>query len=55
MEKVVDVVDAIGWMVQVRPTATGEVAEHDEVMYCQKVLLVHSPCLLMLIWSRPCL
>ena len=47
MEAIVAVLVAVGWMARVRPTARGEVAVHDDVMYCQKASLVHSPCHLM--------
>ena len=43
VEAVVDVLEAVSRMARVRPAARGEVAVHDEVMYCQKVPLVHSP------------
>ena len=33
----------VAWTVQVSPSSRGEVAVHDEVMYCQKASLVHSP------------
>ena len=46
--------EAVAWTAQASPSASGEVAEHEEVMYCQKASLVHSPWHLMLIWSRPC-
>ena len=35
--------------------ARGKVAVHDDVLYCQKASLVHSPCHLMSIWAEPCL
>ena len=43
----VAILEAVLWMVRVRPTARGEVAAHYDVMYCQKVSLVHNPCHLM--------
>ena len=52
VEEVADMLDVV---VHARPPTRGEVAAHDEVMYCQKALLVHSPCRLMFIWSKPCL
>ena len=33
----------VAWTVRVSPSAIGDVAGHDEVMYCQKASLVHSP------------
>ena len=54
MEAVVAMLEAVIWMVQVRPVVRGEVAVHDEAMYCQKASLVHSPCYLMSILSKPC-
>ena len=55
MEEVVDVVDAVAWTALEGPAARDEVTGHDEVMYCQKVSLVHSPSHLKSIWSKPCL
>ena len=43
VEAVVDVLEPVSWTAQVSPTVRVEVAVHDEVMYCQKVSLVHSP------------
>ena len=34
---------AVAWMARASPSPRGEVAAQDKVMYCQKVLLVHSP------------
>ena len=28
--------EAVAWTTRVSPSASGEVAEHDEVMYCQE-------------------
>ena len=36
MEAVVDMLKVVLWTVQARPAVRGEVAAHDEVMYCQK-------------------
>ena len=47
VEEDAELVDTVAWMTQARPAATGEVATHDEVMYCQKASLVHSPFCLM--------
>ena len=56
MEAVVDVLEVVSSMERARPAARGEVATHyDEVMYCKKASLVHSPFRLMSIWSKPCL
>ena len=55
VEAMLDVLEAVAWIVQARPAAKGEVVAHDDVMYCQKASLVHSPCRLMSIWSKPCL
>ena len=55
MEAMVAMVEAMAWMVRARPAARGEVAVHDEEMYCQKASLAHSPFCLMSIWSKPCL
>ena len=38
-----DAVVAVVWTARASPSASGEVAEHDDVMYCQKALLIHSP------------
>ena len=38
-----EAVAEVVWMVRASPSARGEVAVHDEVMYCQKESLVHSP------------
>ena len=38
-----EAVAEVAWTVQVSPSASGEASVHDEVMYCQKVSLVHSP------------
>ena len=40
----------VAWKVHAR----GGLVVQDEVMYCQKAPLVHSPLHLMSIWSRPC-
>ena len=42
-EVVVDVLEAVSWTAQVSPAVRGKVAAQDEVMYCQKMSLVHSP------------
>ena len=42
VEAVLDVHEAVLWMVRASPAVRGEVAAHDEVMYCQKASLVHS-------------
>ena len=55
MEVMVAVLEAVLWMTRVRPSARSEIAVHDDVMYCQKASLVHSPCRLMLIWFKLCL
>ena len=34
--------EVVAWTVRASPSVSGEVAELDEVMYCQKSLLVHS-------------
>ena len=51
----VDVLEALAWMERARFTARGEVAVHDDVMYCQNTSLLHNPCCLMSMWSKPCL
>ena len=33
----------VEWMAWATPSARGEVAAQDDVMYCQKESLVHSP------------
>ena len=43
VEAVVDMLDQVLWMERANPAAMCEVAAHDEMMYCQKVSLVHSP------------
>ena len=43
VEAVMDILEAVSWMARVSPTVRDEVAAHDEMMYCQKVSLVHSP------------
>ena len=43
MEVVVLVLEAVLWTARVSPGARAEVEEQDEMMYCQKALLVHSP------------
>ena len=43
MEAVMDVLELVSWMARASPAARGEVAAHDEVIYCQKASLVHSP------------
>ena len=45
VEAVVAMLEAVSWTVRARPAARGEVAAHDDVMYCQKASLVHSPCI----------
>ena len=35
-------VAVVAWMVRTSPSVRGEVAGHDDVMYCQKMSLVHS-------------
>ena len=42
-EAVAEALVVVAWTARASPLARGEVAEHDEVMYCQKALLVHSP------------
>ena len=42
VEAVEDVLEAVSCRERVSPTARGEVAVQDEVMYCQKASLVHS-------------
>ena len=54
VEAVVAMLEVVSWMLQARPAARREMAVHEDVMNCQKVLLVHSPCRLMSIWSKPC-
>ena len=49
----VDMLEAVLRMARAMPTARGEVAPHDDVMYCRKASLVHSPCRLMLIDPSP--
>ena len=39
----VDMLEVVLWMVRARPAVRGKVAANDEVVYCQKVSLVHSP------------
>ena len=36
-------------------TTRGKLAVYDDMMYYKKASLVHSPCRLMLICSKPCL
>ena len=55
VEVMVDVLPAVAWPARVRKAARGMVAVYDDVMYCQKASLVHSPCHLMSIRSKPCL
>ena len=43
VEVVVDMLEAVSWMVQLSPAVRCELAVHDEVKYCQKASLVHSP------------
>ena len=43
VEVVMDVLEEVPWMARVSPAARGDVVALDEVMYCQKVSLVHSP------------
>ena len=54
MEAVAGVPAVLAWTVRASPSVRGEVAAQDEMMYCQKASLVHSPGHLMLMWSRPC-
>ena len=43
MEVVEGVPAEVAWSVWASPSVRGEVVAQDEVMYCQKALLVHSP------------
>ena len=43
MEPVADVVGVVSWMARASPAVRCEVLGQDEVMYCQKASLVHSP------------
>ena len=43
VEEVEVVPEVVVWTTWVSPSVSGEVAVQDEVMYCQKALLVHSP------------
>ena len=42
LDAVVDMLEAVAWMVCTSPGARGKVAAHYE-MYCQKASLVNSP------------
>ena len=55
MVEVLEVLEVVQRMAQARPAAMGEVATFDDVMYCQKASLFHSPCSSLSIWSKPCL
>ena len=43
VEVVVDILEAVSWTAWASPAMRGEVMVQDEVMYCQKASLVHSP------------
>ena len=42
-EEVVEMLEAVSWMVQANPAVRWDVTAQDEVMYCQKASLVHRP------------
>ena len=45
----------VAWVAVESPTANLEMAAQEEVTYCQKMSLGHSPWRLMSMWSKCCL